>query len=259
MNSNHLSRRRFAFWAGFAMFSLGERISADGLDDLAAVATSIAGSDGVDRLPTDIVPSTSAAERARAEHWSVVRNASWRWYERESLIDGNYWKTTGITTPIHRETGKRHVGKAGYLDERLVPAVMLVPADRKRLGYSILAVDSWQDRQFANIIGADVSSINSQDPETMPVEFGDRSRPDAGRSSGERRSRHGRPPSDWLLSLEADEIRIWLANVEIQEAMVSGMTFWTHLTRDHSFDPKKICGLTEAELAELHGAAHEGF
>ncbi|QEG00958.1 hypothetical protein Mal15_50340 [Stieleria maiorica] len=259
MQLNEFSRRRFAFWAGFALLPLADRIAANGLDDLAAVATSIAGSDGVDPLPSDVVSSRSAAERATAEHWSVVRNASWRWYERESLIDGNYWKTTGVTTPIHRETGKPHVGPTGYLDERLVPDVMLAPADRKRLGRPILTVDSWQDRQIAIKLGSRALAIEPQDAETMPVEFGDRSQADAGRSSGERRSRHGRPPSDWLLSLNADEIRIWLAKVEIQEAMVSGMTFWTHLTRDHSFDPDKIGGLTEAELAELHGAAHEGF
>ncbi len=38
-----------------------------------------------------------------------------------------------------------------------------------------------------------------------------------------------------------------------------GMTFWEHLTRDHSFDPKKIAGLTLAEQAKLHGAAHYGY
>ncbi len=38
-----------------------------------------------------------------------------------------------------------------------------------------------------------------------------------------------------------------------------GMTYWEHLTRDHSFDPKNIAGLTIAEQAKLHGAAHHGY
>ena len=71
-----------------------------------------------------------------------------------------------------------------------------------------------------------------------------------------RRARHGRPPSRWLRSLNADEIRIWLATIEVPEAGVSGMTFWEHLTRDHSFDAEKIEGLTIDEQAKLHAAAH---
>jgi hypothetical protein len=74
-----------------------------------------------------------------------------------------------------------------------------------------------------------------------------------------RRARHGRPPSRWLRSLNAEEIRIWLKTIDVPEAGVSGMTYWTHLTRDHSFDPNKIDGLTEDEQAELHAAAHYGY
>ena len=37
------------------------------------------------------------------------------------------------------------------------------------------------------------------------------------------------------------------------------MTYWTHLTRDHSFDPEEIKGLTEDEQAKLHAAAHYGY
>ena len=40
---------------------------------------------------------------------------------------------------------------------------------------------------------------------------------------------------------------------------MSGMTFWTHLTRDHFFDAKKIVGLTQPEQAKLHAAAHAGY
>ena len=37
------------------------------------------------------------------------------------------------------------------------------------------------------------------------------------------------------------------------------MTFWEHLTRDHSFDATRIAGLTEDEQAKLHAAAHYGY
>jgi hypothetical protein len=57
----------------------------------------------------------------------------------------------------------------------------------------------------------------------------------------------------------ADELRVWLKTIDPPEADVSGMTFWTHLTRDHSFEPRKIAGLTEDEQAKLHGAAHYGY
>jgi hypothetical protein len=74
-----------------------------------------------------------------------------------------------------------------------------------------------------------------------------------------RRARHGRPPSRWLRSLHADELRIWLKTIDVPEAGVSGMTFWEHLTRDHFFDPGRIAGLTVDEQAKLHAAAHHGY
>ncbi len=80
-----------------------------------------------------------------------------------------------------------------------------------------------------------------------------------GQVSLERRSQDGRPPSEWLRSMDADELRAWLADVEVPEAGVSGMTFWTHLTRDHMFRPLLIKGLTEAEQAKLHAATHFGY
>ena len=49
------------------------------------------------------------------------------------------------------------------------------------------------------------------------------------------------------------------SDIEVPEAGVSGMTYWTHLTRDHSFDPVKIAGLTIDEQAKLHAAAHHGY
>jgi hypothetical protein len=75
----------------------------------------------------------------------------------------------------------------------------------------------------------------------------------------ERRARDGRPPSQWLRSLDAEELGIWLQTIEVPPVGVGGMTMWAHLTRDHSFDPIKICGLTSAEQAKLHSAAHYGY
>lgn len=80
-----------------------------------------------------------------------------------------------------------------------------------------------------------------------------------GEPDAKRRARDGRPPSKWLRSLKADELRIWLPTIEPPEAGVQGMTFWTHLTRDHSFEAEKIKGLTIPEQAKLHAAAHDGY
>ncbi len=74
-----------------------------------------------------------------------------------------------------------------------------------------------------------------------------------------RRARHGRPPSRWLRSLRADELRTWLKTIDVPEAGVEGMTYWEHLTRDHFFDPQRIAGLNKAEQARLHAAAHFGY
>lgn len=80
-----------------------------------------------------------------------------------------------------------------------------------------------------------------------------------GQADDKRRARAGRPPSLWLRSLNAEELRAWLPKIDPPEAGVSGMTFWTHLTRDHSFDADNLKGLTIDEQAKLHAAAHDGY
>ncbi len=202
------TRRRFAFWVGFGLFNLAEALRADTLDDLAAASM----------RATEPTPPTDA------EHWTAAENNTWRWFERENLVDGN-WKLTGITTPIHKRTGERHNGTTGYLDDSLVPEAV-------RRG--------------------DLSDIAELGPEPAVED-------DAGKASPMRRARHGRPPSRWLRSLNADELRIWLKTIEVPEAGVSGMTFWEHLTRDHAFDALRIEGLTIDEQARLHAAAHYGY
>jgi hypothetical protein len=205
-----MTRRRFAFWLGFGLFSLGERLRAEKLDRLAATVMQAAG---------PARPKAKANEPAStADHWTLDQDETWRWYERESWIDGE-WIQTGMTTPISKKSGERKLDKGGYLDDRLLPAEMRREAPR---------------------------SDEAPPPrQQLPT--------------AKRRSRHGRPPSKWLRSLEAAELSIWLTTIETHEAGVSGMTYFEHLTRDHSFDPEKIEGLTDEELAKLHGAAHFGY
>jgi hypothetical protein len=205
-----ITRRRFSFWVGLGIFSIGEKLRASGFDEMAAA----------------IMPSTDPAilPPSTPEHWRLAANQTWWWYERETLIGGQ-WTLTGITTPISKATGQPYSGRRGYLDESLVP------------------VDLRRGDQIDDTEGAAESSDQPDPPRPDPT----------------RRARHGRPPSKWLRSLDAEEIRIWLRTVEVPDAEVSGMTYWTHLTRDHSFDPEKITGLTVDEQAKLHAAAHYGY
>ena len=207
-----MRRRRFVFWLGFGLFNLAEKLRADGLDELAAA------------IMRASAPSTPKAPRATPEHWTAAENNTWRWFEREHLIDG-HWKLTGITTPIRKLSGEAYTGQTGYLDDKLVP-------DAVRHG-----------------------DLPSQAEAATDAAVED----DAGQPSARRRSRHGRPPSRWLRSLHADELRIWLKTIDLPEAGVSGMTFWEHLTRDHFFDPQRIAGLSIDEQAKLHAAAHYGY
>jgi hypothetical protein len=206
------SRRRFAFWLGFGMFALGEKLQANGLDTLAAAAM---------RAVEAKKPLPPPA--AIPEHWTAGENNQWRWFEREQLVRGQ-WRVTGITTPVRKNTGELAKGP-GYLDESLVPESM-------RTGRL---------------------ETSSNDASHTAFEY------DHGKPSPTRRARHGRPPSRWLRSLNADELHVWLKTIDVPEAGVEGMTYWTHLTRDHSFDPEKIEGLDIPDQAKLHAAAHYGY
>ena len=201
-----MNRRKFTFWVTFGLFSLAERLNVYGFDELAAALLRRA---EPSQLPT---------------HWRAASNAAWRWYERETFIDGQ-WQLSGITTPINTKTGDPIEQTAGYLDESLAP-----PEIREGAATVVFELD----------------------PELVD-EFEHR------RPTPKRQARHGRPPSKWLRNLQADELRIWLRTVEVPQADVSGMTYWTHLTRDHSFDPLNLEGLTIDEQAKLHGAAHFGY
>jgi hypothetical protein len=163
-------------------------------------------------------------ESSAPTHWRAAHNETWQWYERETFLHGR-WVVTGITTPINRETGLPYDEQTGYLDPSLVPAELRV----------------WDARPDVD---------DADDPDVEPGEH---------RPSAVRRARHGRPPSKWLRSLHADELRVWLKTIEVPEAGVQGMTYLTHLTRDHFFDEEKVRDLAIDEQAKLHAAAHHGY
>ena len=103
-----------------------------------------------------------------------------------------------------------------------------------------------------------VSVRGEDDASETPASIADRDFTHHGPSAS-RRARHGRPPSKWLRSLQADELRIWLKTIEVPEATVEGMTYLVHLTRDHSFTEANVVSLTIEEQAKLHAAAHHGY
>lgn len=195
-----MNRRIFAFWIGLTLFRFSRSFGAESLDSAAAT----------------IMEWSETKIGAKRERWKPNANYRWRWYERQTLINGQ-WRTSGLTTPEDRHTGVRYDGASGYLSDELVPANVRQ--------YSLR---TW--KKFAN--GRDRAS------DTI----------------GE-----GQPPSKWLRSLDANELRLWLRTVRLPEVGVEGMSYWTHLTRDHSFSAARIRGLTISEQARLHSAAHYGF
>jgi len=179
---------------------------------------------GFDKLAAALIRSIEDPKQSTPEHWSVESNRTWWWYERQNMVEGQ-WTLTGITTPVNKKTGQPLVGKSGYLEESVVPAELRVGREKSK---------------------------TKALPETHQSH-------EPGIPDPARKARHGRPPSEWLRSLHADELSIWLKTIEIPEAGVSGMTFWEHLTEHHDFDPDFIEGLTIDELAKLHAAAHFGY
>ncbi|MEC7446454.1 MAG: hypothetical protein VX500_09070 [Planctomycetota bacterium] len=201
----HCSRRRFALGLGFGCFSL--------LRPYAAQASEIPAA----------LESTEPPEGSPV-HWTRRENRDWRWYERETLVDG-VWELSGVTTPSHKETGKLYEGRSGYLHSEVVPVAVRL-------------------------------SVPNHDPQAKRDVFLETS---PGTPSVLRKQRHGRPPSRWLRNQDIDQLRIWLPTLDIPEAGVVGMSYWTHLTRDHHFDPNQIEGLAEIDQARLHAAAHFGY
>ena len=104
-----MTRRRFAFWLGFGLFSLADKLRADGLDTLAAATMRSAD------------PATPSDEASPPTHWRTDEDDAFRWYERENYIDGQ-WVATGTTAPINKQTGARKSDPSIYLDDELLPA-----------------------------------------------------------------------------------------------------------------------------------------
>lgn len=220
-----MNRRHFAFWCSFGLFALANRLQVYGLDELAAAM--MHGDKPPKSLPT---------------HWRLADNGVWRWFERETFVDGR-WQLSGITTPIRMETGEQAPARTGYLDDDLVPTEVRRHRPTLKAAEAVAAKQNKQAEQ----------ATTATTPPDPSHDFGDHE------PSEKRRARHGRPPSKWLRSLHADELRIWLKTIDVPEADVVGMTYWVHLTRDHSFDPARIEGLTIDEQAKLHAAAHFGY
>jgi hypothetical protein len=233
-----MNRRRFAFWLGFGLFSLSEKLHLSGLDALAAEAM----------RRTD--KATKVAKRIGAEHWTVGGNKTWAWFERENLVKGE-WVLTGITTPVNKQTGERKADNIAYIDDSLVPADVL------ESGKS--AIDLASHSAVAAEDGAEHASYDESETEHHEHTLEHVVDLDPQLPTNERRARHGRPPSKWLRSLNAEEISVWLKTIRVPEAGVSGMTVWTHLTRDHMFDAARIKGISEPEQFKLHAAAHYGY
>ncbi len=165
------------------------------------------------------------------EHWTPEQDSQWEWYRLERYVDGT-WESVGISLPIDRETGEAYEPSDGYLGRDEIPARVLkdelpiVPHDIQQQ----LAPSQFDPLQ---------AHSRQPDPEIQ--------------------ARDGKPPSDWLRSLTARDLRTWLKTIDAPPASVRGMTFWVHLVRDHSFDPRRIEGLTEQEFLRLHSTAHFGY
>jgi hypothetical protein len=235
-----MNRRRFTFWLGFGLFSLSEKFGLNALDSLAAAAM----------RHTESVKS--AAAKPAAEHWTVGGSKEWQWFERENYIHGE-WVLTGTTTPVNKKTGERKPENIGYIDDSLVPADVRTSVGK---GIDLVGHEAPTDAkdgvvQVAHQEGEPAATDHEHAAHVVDL--------DPQLPTDEVRGRHGRPPSKWLRSLHADEIRIWLKTIRVPEAGVSGMTVWTHLTRDHYFDAQHIEGLTEPEEYKLHAAAHYGY
>ncbi|MCA9131825.1 MAG: hypothetical protein KDA45_01665, partial [Planctomycetales bacterium] len=105
----HTTRRKFAFYLGMGLFSLGERLNARALDDWAAATMQAAP-----------LSEPQTPEDEGREHWTPAENSSWTWFERENLVDGQ-WCLTGITTPVNKHSAEVYYGSGEYLSESLVP------------------------------------------------------------------------------------------------------------------------------------------
>lgn len=112
-----MTRRQFAFWLGFGMFSVGAKLRIDRLDQLAA------------DLMDCTKPSDTLAPAAPPVHWTASGDDAWRWYEQETFVDGR-WQLTGTTAPVNKRTGERQADADDHLDDRDVPTEVRQSAEQ---------------------------------------------------------------------------------------------------------------------------------
>lgn len=220
--SHAISRRQLIYAAGIGLLTIKSAIGENELGDLPpADLTEAAIGDWRDLSKSGVV----------FEHWTPEENPEWKWYRLERYTEDD-WRTVGISLPMHKETGEPFEPADDYLNPSDIPAYVL-------------------DGRIPDLAQPPMHSAaaSQYDDATAFLQTPD---PDA-------RSRDGRPASDWLRSLYAEELRLWLPSVETSETGVNGMTFWVHLIRDHGFDPRRIEGLTENEFRKLHCASHDGY
>lgn len=218
----HLSRRQWL--SGVSLLLAYKTVAAE---------DSIETPDAQDSISETALPSWQelAAAGHVFEHWTPEQDAQWQWYRLERYL-AEKWETVGISLPVDRESGEPFEPAEGYLSLSQVPTYVREGTLPELPGH---LQASMPPTRF--------------DPQAEEVRQPD---PDA-------QARDGRPPTDWLVSLRAGELRSWLPTIDVTEAGVSGMTCWVHLIRDHSFDPRMIEGLTAPELTLLHSAAHAGY
>ncbi|MCR9294902.1 MAG: hypothetical protein NXI32_19460 [bacterium] len=186
----------------------------------------------ISELPPDYLDWQQLAERGHVfEHWTPEEDGPWQWYRLERYIEAT-WKSVGISLPVNRDTGEEFEPSDGYIHRDEIPSYVLA--------------------EELPLLPEEVRRHLS--PSQFDPEEALRRKPDP-----EIQLRDGRPPSDWLTSLNAEELRKWLVTIDAPPATVNGMTFWVHLIRDHSFDPRRIEGLSEHEFFLLHSAAHHGY
>jgi hypothetical protein len=222
MTSQPISRRQMLYSTGIGLLTIKSLRAENELSESQS-------SDLEEGLSQDW--KTLAGSGVVFEHWTPEENSHWQWYRLERHVAGD-WKTIGISLPKHKESGEAFEPSDGYLSPERIPEYVItgeIPDSTHPAAHS-LAASQYDDA---------TAFLHAPDPEI--------------------RSRDGRPPSEWLRSLYAEELRIWLPSIETSETGVNGMTFWVHLIRDHGFDPRRIEGLTENEFRKLHSASHDGY
>ena len=120
-----ITRRKFAFWVSFGLFTLAEKLHAETLEKLATPR--------FDRTEPTVGRLRRDNDRRQRHRNSLAsgENSTWRWFERESWATGR-WKVTGITVPVSKRTGESSRGKQAISTRDLVPERSALQQDSRR-------------------------------------------------------------------------------------------------------------------------------